>query len=102
MAFRFRRKGGKSFELPGWAAITGTEFLQSTGQRGCLLPERHGGSARSPLLPDHLAGGKDPARRVHPELVRRQCGRYYYSAAIVPAGTNRAISVFVTNQTDAI
>jgi hypothetical protein len=68
-------------------------------QRCCLLAECHGGSDYYSGLSDHLADGRRPACGLHHEFARWPVKA---NAAIVPAGYQGAVSVYVTDTTNVI
>ena len=82
----------RSFPLPqGGCGIPATATAYALNVT--VVPHRHA------ELPDHLADRPAPARGLDAELLD---GRIKANAAIIPAGTSGAVSVYVTDTTDVI
>jgi len=74
-------------------------FLQLSWHRAILLAQCDRAAASFSVLSDGVAHGRKHSAGVHLERARR---RIKANAAIVPAGTNGAIRVFATDDTDLI
>ena len=83
-----------------------SQRLRHPRQRAGLLAECHRGAAGTIDLPDHVADRAGAAGGLHAERLFdaewRLPGNVVANAAIVPAGTNGSVSVFVSDTSDVI